>query len=243
MKDFENNCCGWPVFDSSEEDNKKLTKTFSKHMMMLLNFFHEGSEYSQEHKELWGEMCDAGNNILDNMVVWDKFGDEIVTITNWIKSMNITTNSKGFSKSLVKDTVSGNIGVLLCKGWSQVIGSRKMNVLQLAPLDSIIAFIYKENDEISIINMQDGVTKYLLSKNNSKKLEENTILHPEDITEEDIVKLSEEINAIDWDYMRQIASKYGKNSKQLADKLFEDGYITEKVKNVIKVIWLVIDIV
>gem|GEM_PF-2998223 len=81
MNNTEKEDYGWIIPESKSNNTVELGKASSRHMIMMLSFFHEGAEHSQEHKQLWEEMCDAGNNILDDIVVWERNRQEIVTIT------------------------------------------------------------------------------------------------------------------------------------------------------------------
>gem|GEM_PF-3145013 len=49
------------------------------------------------------------------------------------------------------------------------MGSRTMNVVELAPLNSVSSFLFKDGDDIYVMDMENGIDRYILSKESSKK--------------------------------------------------------------------------
>gem|GEM_PF-2923286 len=75
----------------------------------LLSFLEENNSNSEQQKLLLEEMLEKGNNILEDIMITEQFGKQIISIQTGKGKIDLIPANEEFGASIIKDSKSGNI--------------------------------------------------------------------------------------------------------------------------------------
>lgn len=229
--------------------------SYAKQTAMMLNFFHEGAAHSQKQKELYSEMCDKWNDVLDYISALE---------IEWKEHLQIRYNNRGvdviekdwFTKYIAKNSKTWTIWVLVMSNGTILPEWLELDIDEYSIFGCVKAFIFKDENDVVVDTYYENKQRAILSweskeiidtDKSEEKIEEEQIeseitFDENNISESDMLQINQEISKIDPKVIIDIAMECWDNHEKLADTLFNKWYISERTKLIMKMVWVVIDI-